>query len=267
LSVRRLRDTERGRGNRCGHDPRAWRTSLARPRRRLPPVLSTAADVFHSALFDERGRFPELRRCLRKMQLKLYGANRRVLSERRSELLEVISLVMRALLCRMDILSKRVGWHPGRGWQPRGKKHHDFVGLPVQTIAKWTGRDESSVKRALRILRWVGWVPGPGRKGKGPWIIPQPVERLCPPSCSRHTRDCFEYKPGVRRISLAFFQAIGVDGLLEEAVEHKKQARAKERAERLAEVVPIRAPSRDTRPATISLVSALAAHVAYKPPD
>jgi hypothetical protein len=265
LTGRRLRDTPRGRGNRCGHDPRAWRTTLARPRRRLPPVLSAAADVFHQALMNDRGRFPELRRCLRKMQLKVFGGNRRVLSERRSELLEVISLVVRALLCRMDLISKRVGWHPTRGAR---RQKHDFIGLPIDTIAKWVERDRSSVKRALAVLRWVGWVPGPGKEG--PWIIRQPVELVCrTASCGRHTRDCFEFKPGIRRISPAFFQALGpgIEGMLAEAIEHKTQKRAAERAARLGEVLELRPPSKETRPATIRLVSALAARVAYKPPD
>lgn len=264
MRARRLRDTDRGRGNRCRHDPRAWRTTLARPRRRLPPVLSTAADVFHRALFDDRGRFPELRRCLRRMQLKVFGANRRVLSERRSELLEVISLVMRALLCRMDLISKRVGWHPTKGAR---RQKHDFIGLPIDTIAKWVERDRSSVKRALTILRWVGWVPGPGKEG--PWVIRQPVEKICAPSCTHHVRACFEFKPGVRRISSAFFAALGpgIEGLLAQAIEHKTQKRALERAARLADVVELRPRAADQRPATIALVSALAARVAYRPPD
>lgn len=198
------------------------------------------------------------------MQLKVFGNNRRILSERRSELLEVISLVMRALLCRMDLISKRVGWHPTKGAR---RQKHDFIGLPIDTIAKWVQRDRSSVKRALTILRWLGWVPGPGKEG--PWIIRQPVERICPKTCSHHTRDCFEYKPGVRRISPAFFEALGpgIVGMMDQAVEHKTQKRAKERAARLAEVVELRPRSSERRPATIALVSALAAHVALKPPD
>lgn len=196
------------------------------------------------------------------MQLKVFGANRRVLSERRSELLEVISLVMRALLCRMDLISKRVGWHPTKGAR---RQKHDFIGLPIDTIAKWVERDRSSVKRALTILRWVGWVPGPGKDG--PWIIRQPVEKVCAPSCVHHGRECFDFKPGVRRISPAFFAALGLEGLLAQAIDHKTQKRALERAARLADVVELRPRSADQRPATIALVSALAARVAYKPPD
>jgi hypothetical protein len=267
VTKRRVRDTDRGRGNRCAHNPRAWRATLNRPHHRLPPVCSIAADCFHRAL-SERGKFPELQRCLRELQIPLFGRKRATLSQRRSELLEVLSLVVRALLVRMDVLSLRVGWHNRRFG--RDGKRHDFQGLPVKTIANWTGRDESSVKRALRILRWLGWVPGPGKDG--PWIIDQPMELTCDKlhDHKHRTKDeggCFEYFPGVRRFTYAFFQALGIDGQLDQAREYKTQKAAAARAAGLAAVIPIRPRSADRRPATINLIQTLAAKLAYKPPD
>lgn len=259
---RRLRDTPRGRGNRCDHNPRAWRVELARPTRRQPKICTLAAEVFHGALFNQRTKFPELRRCLRNAQIRLFGKPRRVQSERRSELLEVISLVMRALLVRMDVLSLRVGWHNRR---IRRAHQRDFQGMPIATIARWVRRDESSVKRALTILRWLGWVPGPGRLG--PWIIPQPVERECADSAHHHGVGCYKAFPAVRRISVAWFQMLGLTGQLEEAQTYAAEKPLRDRAARLADVVELRPRSPDGRPATISLVSALAAKVAYKPPD
>jgi hypothetical protein len=205
---------------------------------------------------------------LRELQIPLFGRKRATLSQRRSELLEVLALVVRALLVRMDVLSLRVGWHNRR--VGRDGKKYDFQGLPVSTIANWTGRDQSSVKRALRILRWLGWVPGPGREG--PWIIDQPMELTC---CKLHehrhrTKDeggCFEYFPGVRRFTYQFFQVLGVDGELDKAREHKTQKAAAERAAALGLVIPLRPRSADTRPATINLLQTLAAKLAYKPPD
>lgn len=231
-------------------------------------MLTLAANVFHQALVDDRGRFPELRRVLRVMQTELFRRARDKFSERRSELLECLSLVMRALLVRMDIMSLRVGWNRRPFRRGRERRARDFQGMPVRTIARWVQRDESSVKRALTILRWLGWVPGPGRQG--PWVIKQPVELVCEDERHVHIRGCYRFWPGVRRVSLEFFEMLGLSGQLEEARAYKagKKAEAEEERRReLAGIVPLRRPTAEPSRATLALVNTLAAHVAFKPPD
>jgi hypothetical protein len=247
-------------GNRCRHNPRAWRVTLNRPfRPNQPLVLHLAAEAFTRELREHPERWPELAEA----QQKLFGRANRF---RRSEAREAIALVIRACLTRTDVTTRRVGW------ARRGRR--DFQGLRRKTIANWTERHESSVARAFEIVRYAGIMSGPGRKG--PNIVPQPVERCddshdhrkhCPGRVERIRPDGVRVRgchgmPAVRQIARWFFDRLGLGDMLEKAIEHAAAAAA-------APPAPVLELHRPPPPArsVVKLVAALAAKKAVAPPD
>lgn len=259
-------------GNRCGHNPRAWRTTLNRPERHdLPLVLRIFAAEFTRSLREHPERWPELAQA--QQRLPGIGGDRRVNSHRRSECRETIALVVHASALRMEIptrdtMNYRVGW--GR----RGSR--DFQGLPRATVAAWTGRHESSVARAHELVRYAGIMSGPGRKG--PNIIKQPVERCddshehvahCPGRIERTREDGVTVRgchglPAMRRIARWVFERLGLGGLLDAAIE---RARAKEAGELAPPPPDELAGRRPPNASAIVVAHALAAKKAIGPPD
>jgi hypothetical protein len=120
----------------------------------------------------------------------------------RGDLLENIALVVWCLLARMDLKSFRVG-HRKR--YRVGGRVLDFAGLPVETIAKWTGISRRTVTRVCTILRKARLVAGPGwskkRGGDCFNVIGQPWEE------DEHGRR--KSFPAIRRFSPLFFDALG----------------------------------------------------------
>jgi hypothetical protein len=249
-------------GNRCGHNRRHWRRELVgRPRRQDPSathasfdagqpwVLAAAAAALARRLFLDRGSFPELRKAI---QLEATSEGER------SEILETIVLVMVALLVRTSLQSLRVGW-PSR--RMRGGKVHDFAGLPRSTIARWTGRSDAAICRALQILRHVGWVHGPGRDGFN--VIKQPVEPCDPKHC-RPTESGVHGLAAVRRISVLFFAELELQPQLEEL----QRAKAQDGQAQVVDIATARAAAAGPARSVVRLVGNLAAKRALeRPPD
>lgn len=111
----------------------------------------------------------------------------------RSDLIEHIILVVAALLAAMDIKSLRVGRYVG------DRRKHGFIGLTVETIAKWTQLDEGTVSRILNLLRRAGLVKGPGRDGIH--VIDQPHDRRADGS--------YEHHPAIRQFTDLFWAGLG----------------------------------------------------------
>lgn len=112
--------------------------------------------------------------------------------ERRSDLTDSITMVLTCLLARMDLKSLRIGHPAGR------HKRHDFVWLSRQTIAGWCGSDESTISRALTLLRKAGLVAGPARDPNAPNRIAQPYDG-----------EDDKWLPAVRRFDVLFFVGLG----------------------------------------------------------
>jgi len=129
-------------GNRCGHDPREPRLELERPvRANLPWVIKQGIERA-DGIYRERRRFPELS----PQQLKLVGRRN---YWRRSERLEAITLVVKALLCHMELLTLRVLTRPGEG--PRN-------GIARTSLAKAGGLSLERVRQALADLYNAGYL-------------------------------------------------------------------------------------------------------------
>lgn len=249
-------------GNRCGHDRRRWRRELpGRPGRRAPSathssfdadqpwILAAAAAALYRRLHNDRASFPELRKAIR------YAATS---DGERSEILETIILVMVCLLVRTSLQSLRVGWPSSR---MKGGRKHDFAGLPRSTIARWTGRSEASICRALQILRHVGWVHGPGRDALN--VIKQPVE-ACDERYCRPTESGVHGLAAVRRISVLFFAELGLQPQLAEL----QAARANDGAAQVVDIAQKRAAAAGPARSVVRLVGTLAAKLALeRPPD
>ena len=198
------------RGNRCGHDPRAWRTSLNRPqidsqgvKKKKPPlVLQLAAKSVVALMWDRL--LPEFGH----RQRKLFSQSER---ERRSERLEAIVLVVLALLVRCDVLTLRIRW--------RGR------GLPLREICQWTGIERRRVQRALHDLRYALYVCGPGEQGPG--VIRQPIRPGEP-------------QPAIREFTLLFFDRLGLkEKLIETQDERWAELEALGRRRLPSAVLPI----------------------------
>lgn len=139
-----------GLGNRCGHDPRRPRLELdLEPTQRAQPHVINRALERASWLYHDRSLFPEL------------GARKR------SERIEAMVLVLRAILRTMDRLTLRSG---------RVLPNGSVVGFTMVTIGRWARMKVTKRKsgvltcqracRALWDLRDAGFVD-----------LTQPIER------------------------------------------------------------------------------------------
>jgi hypothetical protein len=117
--------------NRCSHDPRAPRLQLATaPAVRFPWFIAKAIERTEG-LYTDRTLFPELG------------------ERKRSERIEAMVLVAKALLRNTDRLTLRAGRRlPGGA----------IVGLTMQTIAGWAAIARQRAYRALWDLRDAGYL-------------------------------------------------------------------------------------------------------------
>lgn len=177
--------------NRCGHDPRSPRLQLQNapsPRGRFPYIITTAADRLEG-LYHDRALFPELG------------------PRKRSERIEAMVLVGKALLRNTDRLTLRVGRHLGDG---------RMAGLTMHTVAGWAGITRQRAYRALWDLRDAGYLR-----------CRQPVERLADGS--------WRGLAGLRCWTRHFFERLRLGGRLRrERAELYQRARA-QHAETIAE--------------------------------
>lgn len=181
---------------RSKHDPRACR--LPRRQRIKHGLLFKAAVRFYDWITCDglwptfRARFPEL--------AALIEHEKRAT---RSDLRESIALVAWSCFARMDVKSLRVGRR--QRYSSTDGRTFDFMGLPRETIARWTQLAESTVSRALTILRRGDIIAGPGHDGYN--VIPQPVE-ACPvtPKTPAGVRGL----PAIRRFFEHVFERLGL---------------------------------------------------------
>jgi len=118
-------------GNRCGHDPRRPRLELERAKRaRFPWLIQQLLDRL-DGLYRQRHLFPEL------------GARKR------SERIEAMVLVGRAIARNTDRLSLRSGRPNGDG---------TFNGITMVAIASWASLNVQRAFRAVWDLRDAGYV-------------------------------------------------------------------------------------------------------------
>lgn len=122
-----------GTGNRCGHDPASPRLDPREsPSERLPPVL-----------YDVMGAIENLFWMRHSAQFADIG------EARRSEICEAMVLIGKALIARMDLVTKRVG-------SPRADG--TVVGVTAERLAEITGLHISRVNRALAEFAAAGWM-------------------------------------------------------------------------------------------------------------
>lgn len=118
-------------GNRCGHNPANPRVDLAKPTSsRMLWFVDQAMRAAEAIVFD-RKRFPDLG------------------PRKRSERLEALVLVAKALLYRMDIVTLRVG---------TGFSDGSCSGITARSLGVWTGMNTGRVTRALADLRDAGYI-------------------------------------------------------------------------------------------------------------
>jgi len=182
-------------GNRCGHDPRRPRLQLQRPdnqtRGKPFPWLIRQALERIEGLYRERWRFRELG------------------PRKRSERIEGMVLVAKALIRNLDILTMRAG-----RWRDDGI----LVGISMKTIAKWAGISEQRAFRASWDLREAGWIS-----------ISQPIEKThegpCGPGlCPRRGH---KGRAAIRSIKKELFERLQLRGrLMKERRERAQAARA-----------------------------------------
>jgi hypothetical protein len=210
-------------------------------------VLREAGSQFADKAFRWRRLFPDLYR----RQLNLLTKAER---ERRTEVLEAIVLVVRALLRWTDLCSLRVG----KPWEKRGRRY--VHGLPLRTIAKWTGLEVRRVQRALYELRYAGYVAGPGLAG--PNIIRQPVDAI-----ENELGEVIGYRgcPAVRRVTLLFFERLGLAGWLRQSqADRVAQLASPARAGELVDLAAARENARSVKRLTLALAAKAARE---RPPD
>jgi hypothetical protein len=182
-------------GNRCGHDPRRPRLQLQRPdnqtRGKPFPWLIRQALERIEGLYRERWRFRELG------------------PRKRSERIEGMVLVAKALIRNLDILTMRAG---------RWREDGILVGISMKTIAKWAGISEQRAFRASWDLREAGWIS-----------ISQPIEKThegpCGPGlCPRRGH---KGRAAIRSIKRELFERLELRGrLMKERGKRAADARA-----------------------------------------
>lgn len=188
-------------GNRCGHDPRRPRLELSRPepRGQQPWTIKTALERA-AWLYHDRGLFPEL------------GARKR------SERLEAMVLVLRAIIRTAD----RLTWRSGRVL-PDGT----LTGFTMVTIAGWGGLavvkrtdDRITSQRACRALwdlRDAGYVS-----------LSQPIDRKAD--------GARRGLAGIRQIRMKLFERLQMaPRVRRERAELWKHERSRRRVETIAE--------------------------------
>jgi hypothetical protein len=180
-------------GNRCGHDRKKPRLQLQRPdgqtRGKPFPWLIRQALERAEWLYHDRSLFPEPRK--------------------RSERIEAMVLVLKALIRNLDILTMRAG-----RWRDDGS----LVGISMRTIAKWAAITEQRAFRASWDLREAGWL-----------TVSQQIEKThqgpCGPGlCPRHGH---KGRAAIRCLKKEFFERLKLRGrLMKERGRRAKEARA-----------------------------------------
>jgi hypothetical protein len=181
-------------GNRCGHDPRRPRLQLQRPdnqtRGKPFPWLIRQFLARLEWLYHDRSLFPELG------------------PRKRSERIEAMVLVGKALGRNVDILTMRAG---------RRRDDGTIAGISMTTIAKWAAISEQRAFRGFWDLRDAGWFSSaqPIEKGhKGPC-----GPGLCP-------RGGHKGRAAIRVIKPELFERLKLRGRLKkERGERAKEAR------------------------------------------
>lgn len=189
-------------GNRCGHDPRRPRLKLQRAddETRGKPFPWLIAQLLARAewLYWDRDLFPEL------------GARKR------SERIEAMVLVLKALGRNMDILTMRCG---------KADETGAFHGIPMPVIAGWA---QISVQRAYRAcwdIRDAGWAGGS-----------QPIEKRHAGKCTgRCPRGSHRGQPSIRTIKPELFERLKLRGALKRERGARAQAARPSMVETIAQ--------------------------------
>jgi len=171
-------------GNRCGHDPRRPRLKLRRAddetRGKPFPWLIARALERLEWLYWDRDLFPELGR------------------RKRSERIEAMVLIGKALVRNMDILTMRCG---------RLRDDGSYAGISMETIAGWAQIETQRAYRACWDLRDAGWIS-----------IAQPIEKthqgpcgpgLCP-------RKGHKGRAAIRNLKPKLFERLRLRGRLKD---------------------------------------------------
>jgi len=190
-------------GNRCGHDPRKPRLKLRRPddqtrSKPFPWLIRQALERLEWLYFD-RQLFPEL------------GARKR------SERIEAMVLLGKALIRNMDILTMRAG---------RRREDGTLAGLSMQTIAKWAEITEQRAFRASWDLRDAGWLS-----------MCQQIEKTHKGACGPGLcpRGGHKGRAAIRSIKPSLFDRLKLRGRLKRERGKRAQEARRETAETIAQ--------------------------------
>jgi hypothetical protein len=192
----------------CDHDPAAPRLALKRPiPENMHTVIVKAMDRWEG-VYTKPHEFPEF-------------AFKWLSRARRSERREALVLVGKAMLLRMDICSQRVGL-PIQGTP-------FLQGLPVGTIAAWTGLTPARVKRALADMARANYQVYKLDK-RGRRCAPQPREFREDPRT--HERK-YKARAAVRKFESKVFRRLHLNIELDAAAKHAFNKREQDAIEKL----------------------------------
>lgn len=152
-----------GGGNGCGHDRYHFRRYTP-PAHKQPLILE-----------DARSKIGD---CLGGVWDQLWDGDRQKRSERR----ESCSILLSALIHRLDLVSLRVGFP---------KEDGSFEGLTDKDLARMTGLSLRRLERAMRDLAGLKLVK---------------IHR----SCEKQEDGTYRGRPSIRAISARFFEMIGL---------------------------------------------------------
>lgn len=210
-------------GNRCNHDRANPRVHLVRPLSERLPLVIKEAMARTRGIVLERARFPELG-GRRGLQLRFTNGR-----ERRSERLEALTLVMQAILCRMDLVTLRAGTVRADG---------SCLGITEEDICTWTRVRPRRVRRAIRDLRDAGYLG---------WH--QPRKKLTPEKWRAY--------PAIRSVTMTYFKRCGLRPWLE-----RERVDASERRRRTVTPIDIRARRELQRVVRVQAMAAKRARLA-----